>query len=418
MTTTDNFDLEGYLKDFGRLEYVRPRLPRPTLTLKPGKPPEGEKGVDEFARVIYPGALLDSIFPTDIPETMLPMIVGPSFEWQRGVRKQTVAKMIIESDLVYDERATDITSLTDLGWYRLHAAYLVNQIDPGREISVWEQSSGAGASSHEEPRDKAPEEIADFFTDLLADDDPFADDAFGFDFESGDDQETEGFARRTVAVTDWLAELMPIARAHFSFYTNSLVIAKKLFGSCTPTRDLSAFLSLLKEKPRKTAERYIKWGENNVHVYHAHSYRYLAALAESTPHQRTELFDQMVTVERVNDVRATLGDDVVAGYVFGSESSTLRRNHTTFDYIVALILYGLLAVDVERRTLEITEAGWKAVEILRKCPHIDGYECVIVDMSAGVSPFSAATALEGWVLNFFGTLHSVIEQQDSPEVQR
>jgi hypothetical protein len=418
MTTTETFDLEGYLKDFGRLTYVRPREHRQTLVMKPGKPPEGKKSVDENARVIYPGRFLTSIFPTDIPETMLPMIVGPAFEWDRGAMKWTVAKLILECDIVYDESEDDGQDLADLAWQRMHAAYLVNEIAPGKEISVKEWRGAADRPALEQPRDEtpddnAPEDVADFFSELLAteDDDPF--DFDGFDFDLGDEHMNPGLNRRTVTSTAWLAELMPIARAHFSFYTNSIVIGKKLFEHCTPAEDLSGFVALLKEKPRKTAENHIRWAKKSLNIYHAHAYRYLAELAESTPAQRMDLFDQMVRVENAKHVRATLGDRLIVGSVFGTEDRIFRRAYDTFEFMMVLLTKGLLSVDVERRTFDITAGAWKVIDILRKCPHVNGYEDVLVDISAGTTPFSAATPLEDWVIHFFETLRGAIAQEAS-----
>jgi hypothetical protein len=420
MTTTETFDLEGYLKDFGRLTYVRPLEHRHTLIMKPGKPPEGKKGVDESARIIYPGRFLTSIFPTDIPETMLPMIVGPAFEWDRGAMKETVAKLILECDIVYDESEDDGEDLADLAWQRMHAAYLVNEIAPGKEITVKEWRTAADRPAFEEPRAEAPKEnaprsLSDILSQLLTtddDDDPF-DFEDPFDFDLGDESMNPRLNRRTVTSTDWLAELMPIARAHFSFYTNSIVIAKPLFERCTPADDLSGFVALLKEKPRKTAENHIRWAKKSLDIYHAHAYRYLAELAESTPAQRMDLFDQMVRVENAKHVRATLGDRLIVGSVFGTEDRIFRRAYNTFEFMMVLLTKGLLSVDVERRTFDITEGAWKVIDILRKCPHVNGYEDVIVDISAGTTPFSAATPLEDWVIHFFETLRGAIAQEAS-----
>lgn len=418
MTTTEDFDLEGYLKDFGRLTYVRPREPRKTLVMKAGKLPEGKKSVDENARIIYPGELLTAIFPTDIPESMLPMMVGPSFSWSG---RWNVAKMILESDLVYDETECESDDLADLGWWRLHAAFLVNEIAPGKEITVkeWRIAEKEENSS-----------AVDFLLGLLepeTDDDPFSfedgfdfseDDSFDFDsLDTDEDHPGLRLIRRKVTSTDWLAEYMPIARAYFSFYTSSIVIGKGLFARCTPAEDLSGFLDLLKEKPRKSADKLVKWARLSLDIYHAHSYRYIADLAESTEAQRMDLFDQMVRVEKARHIRATLGDGVIAGNFFGSEITTIRRGYNTFDFIVVLLLKGFLSVDIERRTFEITEGGWKVIEILRKCPHVNGYADVVTDISAGIVPFSAATALEDWIPPFFDALRTEIARHDAQEPQ-
>lgn len=419
MTTNEDFDLEGYLKDFGRLTYVRPRDPKNKLVMKAGKAPQGGKAVDVIAKVIYPCDIMKAIFPTDIPEGMLPLMVGPSFSWHGA--KWNVAKMILDCDIVYDETGVDCDDLADLGWWRLHAAYLVNEIAPGKEITVKEWRVA------EKQDDSSP---VDFLLGLLEDEDedPFSFDGFDavepfgseegdpFEFDtldSDDDHPGLRLVSRKVSVADWLAEHMDIARAYFSFYTSSIVIGKGLFEHCTPAEDLSGFLDLLKEKPRKSADKLVKWAKPSLDIYHAHSYRYIADFAESTAHQRMELFDQMTRVERAKHIRATLGDDLIAGNYFGTKSTTIRRTYNSFDFIMVLLLKGFLSVDVERRTFEITEGGWKVIEILRKCPHVSGYEGLIADISAGVAPFSAAKALEDWIPPFFEALRSELAKQDA-----
>lgn len=419
MTSNEDFNLESYLKDFGRLTYVRPRDSKSKLVMKAGKTSQGEKAVDVIAKVIYPGDIMTAIFPTKIPEGMLPMMVGPSFSWHGS--RWNVAKMILDCDVVYDETECETDDLSDLGWWRLQAAYLVNEIAPGKEITVKEWCVA------DKQDDSSP---VDFLLGLLEDEDPFSFDGFdakepfgseegdSFDFDtldSDDDHPGLRLVSRKVSVTDWLAEHMDIARAYFSFYTSSIVIGKGLFEHCTPAEDLSAFLDLIQEKPRKSADKLVKWAKQSLDIYHAHSYRYIADFAESTTHQRMELFDQMIRVESAKHIRATLGDYLIAGNYFGTDSTTIRRTYNSFDFIMVLLLRGFLSVDLERRTFEITEGGWKVIEILRKCPHVSGYEGVIADISAGVAPLSAAKVLEDWIPSFFEALRSELANQDAPK---
>lgn len=372
--TAEVFDVDSYLKDFGKLSYTPLVTPKATLTLEPGLQERGTPAFDEDSMRAYPRIILTDIFPTKLPAEMLPRMVEPSFAWGAKVQRARLAQAILESDIVYDESGTieDIDDIASLVWDRLHAAYLLNEIAPNKEVTIISPSFDS----------------RDFFETLLAEDDS-----------------------RTITAHDWLEEMRPLARMHFSFFTNMIVLGKTLFDGCSRPETTSAFIELLHPDVRSVASKHVNRAHSSINFYHANCIDIVGAFAESTDEQRRNLFHQFIKARKVSDVRPTLGSRFMSGYKTASSGVHREISHPV-EYISLLAGRGFIAPDLDRKSFEITPGGWQVIETLKKCPDLIEYQTLVTDISAGVRPISDANDVEPWIIGYFEALKHALASRE------
>ncbi|MNU27010.1 hypothetical protein D3C71_153950 [compost metagenome] len=375
--TAEVFDVDSYLKDFGKLSYTPLVTPKATLTLEPGLRERGTPAFDEDSMRAYPRMILRDIFPTKLPAEMLPRMVEPSFAWDAKVQRARLAQAILESDIVYDESGTieDIDDIASVVWDRLHAAYLLNEIAPDKEVTIISPS----------------DDSRDFFVTLLAEDDS-----------------------RTVTAHDWLEEMRPLARMHFSFFTNMIVLGKTLYDGCSRPETTSAFIELLHPDVRSVASKHVNRAHSSINFYHANCIDIVGAFAESTDEQRRNLFHQFIKAREVADVRPTLGSRFMSGYKTASSGLHREISHPV-EYISLLAARGFIAPDLDRKSFDITPGGWQAIETLKKCPDLIEYQTLVTDISAGVRPISDADAVEPWIIGYFEALKRALASREELE---
>jgi hypothetical protein len=416
----ENFDLPAYLKDFGRLDTAEPKTIRKRATIRPGMPPKGQTAFDERARIIYPEALLTDIYPTAIPREALPIIVGPSFKWRRPGGNHRVAAVIRESALDFIVNSEDADSGS---WSAIHAAYLVNEIDPaaqislrrGRPVEPW------AATLNPVPAVRTPSRPARFFrgADIhgrrpeLQEQPSYHDD--GFDFS---DMEFSGISRsapiRVVTAGEWLAEQLPLDRAHWSFITNFRILGVGLFARlCTPAHNTREILDAVSPEIAKRIQRDLQGGAANSELAHPAVLQRFVELIESTQAQRVVLFDQFVSARNPADFRPTLGDSFICGNSFGTDLDAVRRARFPLEMLSVLIGAGAARVDFDRRIIEPTPDGQKVAAILSNCPDIREYQSVIVDSLLGRPKEGRLEALEEWITRYFKALKLELSRLDA-----
>lgn len=372
--TAEVFDVDSYLKDFGKLSYTPLVTPKATLTLEPGLQERGTPAFNEDSMRAYPRIILTDIFPTKLPAEMLPRMVEPSFAWGAKVQRARLAQAILESDIVYDESGTieDIDDIASLVWDRLHAAYLLNEIAPDKEVTIISPSFDS----------------RDFFEPLLAEDDS-----------------------RTITAHDWLEEMRPLARMHFSFFTNMIVLGKTLFDGCSRPETTSAFIELLHPDVRSVTSKHVSRARSSINFYHANCIDIVGAFGESTDEQRRNLFHQFIKARKVSDVRPTLGSRFMSGYKTASSGLHREISHPV-EYISLLAGRGFIAPDLDRKSFEITPGGWQVIETLKKCPDLIEYQTLVTDISAGVRPISDADDVEPWIIGYFEALKRALASRE------
>jgi hypothetical protein len=357
--TDEVFDVDSYLRDFGRLTYEPLNEPNATLTLLPDLQPSG---VDPFNKV---------------PREMLPRMVGPSFAWNSRVERALLAKTILESEIVYDETGTveDLDDIAAVAWDRLHAAYLVNEIAPDKEITIV-----TPIRRDPERRDRHLSVL-----EALA--------ALEFD----DDE------RRTITAREWLEELMPIARMHFSFFTNMSILGKDLYDGCLRPANLDEFMGLLSANVRSEARKQAGKARSSIDVFHPNCIDFVGAFAGSTDEQRRTLFHQFVKATDMDDVRPTLGSRFISGYK-SAEGGLLREISHPVEYVSLLLGRGFIAPDLTRKTFDITPGGQAVIDTLHRCPDIVAYHTLLTEISTETRPMTDANGIEPWLMEYFEAL--------------
>lgn len=378
--TAEVFDVDSYLKDFGKLSYTPLVTPKATLTLEPGRQEPGTPAFDEDSMRAYPRMILRDIFPTKVPAEMLPRMIEPGFTWEATVQRARLAQAILESDVVYDETDTteDIEDIGAVVWDRLHAAYLLNEIAPDKEVTIISKTRDTRG-----PRD--------FFEALLAEDD-----------------------NRTITAHAWLEEMRPLARMHFSFFTNMIVIGKTLYDGCSRPESTSQFIDLLSPNVRSVASKQERRARSSINVYHPNCIDIVGAFAESSDEQRRNLFHQFIKARELADVRPTLGSRFMSGYKTGTSGLHREVSHPV-EYISLLVARGFIAPDLDSRTFDITPGGWQAIEALKKCPDIIEYQTLVTDISAEAKPISDANDIEPWIIEYFEALKRALGQSEEPD---
>jgi hypothetical protein len=419
----ESFDLPAYLKDFGRLDTREPRSIRKRVTLKQGMPPKGEVAFDERARSIYPEAILAEIYPTAIPREALPIIVGPSFRWRRPGGNHRVASLIRGSALDFIVNSEDADSGS---WSAIHAAYLVNEIDPAAQISLrhGKPDASRAATQNPAPAVRRPSRPARFFrgADIhgihgrrpeLQEQPSYHDD--GFDFS---DMEFPGISRsapiRVVTAGEWLAEQLPLDRAHWSFITNFRILGVGLFARlCTPADNTTEILDAVSPEIARRIQMGLLGGAANSELAHPAVLQRFVELIESTQAQRLVLFDQFVSARNPADFRPTLGDSFICGNSFGTDLDAVRRARFPLEMLSVLIGAGAARVDFDRRIIEPTPDGQKVAAILSNCPDIREYQSVIVDSLLGRPKEGRLEALEEWITRYFKALKLELSRLDA-----
>lgn len=403
MTTANNeeFDLKSYLSDFGRLLTVEPG-PRRRVTVEPGLPPAGVRAYNEAARTIYPEALIDQTYPTAIPSEVLPVIVGPSFKWRNAPLGSRLAALIRDSDLdfIADFKDEDTPS-----WAELHAAYLINEIDPDATISIWSKPpASADALRHPASRMPGRNRLGTHQNDFHGYPD-YSDLAVRLRSETPD---------RTITAKAWLDEQAPLDRAHWSFITNFRILGVGLFARfCTPADNTDEILSAVRPEISKHIRRELLNGSSNPELAHPAVLQRFVELIESTEAQRMVLFDQLVSARKHEDFRPTLGDTFICGNSFGTDHSGIRRARFPLEMLGVLIGAGAARVDFERRIIEPTPAGREVQAILARCADIREYQTVIVDSLIGRKNEDQLADLEGWIIRYFETLKNELAKLDA-----
>lgn len=408
-TNNEGFDLASYLRDFGRLNTGEPG-PRKRVTIKPGFPPVGERAYNEAARTIYPEALIDQTYPTAIPSEVLPVIVGPAFKWRNAPLGSRLAALIRDSDLDF---IADFKDEDTASWAALHAAYLINEIDPDATISIWPKPyEPANAPRHPASRMPARQRLG-----TLGNRPPFSDtaDFYGYPDYSGvslrGGRETPD---RIVTAKAWLDEQAPLDRAHWSFITNFRILGVRLFARfCTPADNADEILSAVRPEISKHIRRELLNGSSNPELAHPAVLQRFVELIESTEAQRMVLFDQLVSARKREDFRPTLGDTFICGTSFGTDLAGIRRARFPLEMLGVLIGAGAARVDFERRIIEPTPAGREVQAILSKCADIREYQAVIIDSLIGRQNEDQLAELEGWIIRYFETLKQELEKLDA-----
>jgi hypothetical protein len=415
----ENFDLPAYLKDFGRLNTVEPKSVRRRATMRPGMPPQGQAAFNERARIIYPEALLRESYPTAIPREALPIIVGASFKWSRPAGNHRVAAVIRESELDFIVNSED----EDSGfWSALHAAYLVNEIDPTARISLrhGQPVEPWAATLNPVPADRSPLRRPRFPSGpeirgrrhILPEPSHHDD---GSDFS---DMEFQGMSRsapiRVVTAGEWLAEQLPLDRAHWSFITNFRILGIGLFARlCTPSGNTKEILDAVSPEIATRIQRDLLGGAKNPELAHPAVLQRFVELTESTEAQRLVLFDQLVSARKPEDFRPTLGDSFISGNSFGTDMDAVRRALYPLEMLSVLIGAGAARVDFDRRIIEPTPDGQKVADILSNCPDIREYQAVIVDSLLGRPKEGRLEALEEWIIRYFEALKLELSKLDA-----
>jgi hypothetical protein len=387
--TDEAFDVDSYLKDFGRLSYTPLVTPKATLTLEPGLKESGVPAFSETSMRAYPRMIIGNTFASRIPPEMLPRMVGPSFQWMARFHRATLAKVILESDIVYDETGTieDIRDVGAMTWDRLHAAYLLNEIAPDKQITIITPIRREHNSRHDMGT------VLEVLSRLDMDNDE----------------------RRTISAREWLEELMPLARMHFSFFTNMITLGKKLYAGCSKPENASEFIALLSPPVRKAVSKQVGWARTCVDVYHPNCIDFVGAFADSSDEERRNLFHQFVKAKDLTDVRPTLGSRFISGYKSGATGVYREISHPV-EYIALLMGRGFIAPDMEKKTFDITPGGWAVIETLRKCPDIVGYQTLVTEISAETRPMTDASDFDPWILEYFEALKLAVQQRED-EVQ-
>lgn len=375
--TAEVFDVDSYLKDFGKLSYTPLVTPKATLTLEPGFQESGVPAFSEASMRAFPRKIIRNIFPTRVPAEMLPRMVEPSFEWKIGFERARLARLILESDIVYDESDTieDIEDIGSLAWDRLHAAYLINEIAPDKEITIISRRRDQRRSS-----DPKRSSLTEILTSLDMDDNT-----------------------RTISASDWLEELRPLARMHFSFFTNMIALGKKLYAGCSKPETTSEFVAMLSPSVRAAASKQVNWARTCIDVFHPNCIDIVGAFAESSDEQRRNLFHQFIKATELSDVRPTLGSRFMSGYKTGTTGVHREISHPV-EYISLLVGRGFIAPDLVRKTFDITPGGWQAIETLRKCPDIVEYQTLVTEISAQTRPMTDANGIDPWITEYFEAL--------------
>jgi hypothetical protein len=387
--TDEAFDVDSYLKDFGRLSYTPLVTPKATLTLEPGLKESGVPAFSETSLRAYPRSIIRNVFPSKIPAGMLPLMVGPSFEWKASVQRSQLAKIILDSDIVYDETGTteDIKDIGALTWDRLHAAYLLNEIAPDKQVTII-------TPIRREPENR---------------------NGLGPVLEVLSRLDMDNNERRAISAREWLDELMPLARMHFSFFTNMIALGKTLYAGCSKPANAPEFIALLSPTVRRAVSKQVGWARTCIDVYHPNCIDFVGAFAASSDEERRNLFHQFVKARNLYDVHPTLGSRFISGYKSGATGVYREISHPV-EYIALLMGRGFIAPDMEKKTFDITPGGWAVIETLRKCPDIVGYHTLVTEISAETRPMTDASDFDPWILEYFEALKLAVQQRED-EVQ-
>ena len=440
--TTSEFNVEEYMKSIGRLDAQRKPIGRPALlTLKPGRPAKGKSAFHSIERVMFPAALIEPIFPADMPKEVYPLVVGPAFTWLSNTMPWGKIDAIRQSRIVYDERGSDL-DLGDLMWSRMHAAYLLNEIAPDHEVtlhlltsdrdsihiptghlgietarsSARHENHHSDELSYEWPCDEEASATAEASLSTLLRDE----DEIDFIFDPRDalsfDEMKPG---RRLTAKAWHTELLPLSRQHFTFMTNAQIFIRDLAQRfCSAPGDTGDLLKVFKPAVAKAMVDQMKSGLQSRDIGHAVVIQNLFAFADSTPAQRMALFAELVTAEKPEEIRPTLGNDLVAGRYFGSHPRRMQTLDRAAALFGLLIGAGIVSLDAENRTLSLTEGGRNFIDMIGPPLHIREYQRGIVDQLGNhVDPSVIGPAAEAVLMEYFAALKAKIEDLGQPQKQ-
>jgi len=437
--TTSEFNVEEYMKSLGRLDVQRKLIERPALlTLKPGMPAKGKSAFHSIERVMFPVALIEPIFPADMPKEVYPLVVGPAFKWLSSTMPWGKADAIRQSRIVYDERGSDL-DLGDLMWSRMHAAYLLNEIVPDQKITIHLLTTDSDSIhvtpetlKHERPNARdlprqplhpspSPEDpfyrYPKFLMPLIEEDGE-ADLSSEFDDYFDFDEPEHAVGRRLTAKT-WHEELLPLARQHFTFMTNAQIFIRDLAQRfCSAPGDTGDILKVFAPAVAKAMADQMKSGLQSPDIGHAVVIQNLFAFADSTPAQRMALFAELVSADKPEEIRPTLGNDLVAGRYFGSHPWRMRTLDRAASLFGLLIGAGIVALDAENRTLSLTEGGRIFVDVIGPPVYVREYQRGMVDQLGNhVDPSTIGPTAEAVLIEYFAALKAKIEDLGQPQKQ-
>jgi hypothetical protein len=291
----------------------------------------------------------------------------------------------------------------EAAWSAIHAAYLINEVDPNAMISI-----RAGRSTARDPRQTAQQRVEpsrQIPGRRAAFPDPFSRSYPSYPLYQDDE------ASRVVTAEEWLAEQTNLDRAHWSYVTNFLVLGLGLFTRiCKPADNTGQILDAVAPSIAKIIKNELLNGLSE--LAHPAAMQRFAELAESTEAQRLVLFDQFFNAKKPEDFRPTLGDGFICGSSFGTDLDVIRRARYSLPMLSALIGVGAVQVDFDRRIIELTPEGRRVADILANCLDIREYQTVIIDCLAGRAKESRLEALEGWIIRHFELLKLELAKLD------
>ncbi|NTF18253.1 hypothetical protein G6L37_07520 [Agrobacterium rubi] len=422
--TTKEFDLEAHMKDFGRIDFSKPVHMLSDLTLLPGRAPAKALAYDPHKNIIYMQDLVSPILASHLPDDAFPLLVGPAFKWTRKADAWKISDAIRNARVVYDETTLSESTPADRYWARMHAAYVLNEMAPDQIISVrlFEEVEGA-SGQNEEPRyetnasrgtshnARPPKPETEYVLSQLLDCDD--EDEEG-SFEFGDDNPfDEG---RQLTCREWYAEQLQIGRQHFSFMTNFKKLGIDIIKHYGVTAvEASEIMGMFHHGVHDEIRDAVLAGHKSPDIGHPIVLQILFGIAESTQLQRLALYDQLVSARKPEDVTLTLGARIVSGHHFGTKPHRMRKIQRGLQAIALLLGAGLIRLDGDRRSIEVTEDGLNTVEALGSGPHINGYQERINDqIGFHEDPNVVGPEVEAWIMEYFTNLKRVKESLAGP----
>jgi hypothetical protein len=377
--TDEAFDLEAYLASNQKLEFD-PELARETITFIPGDPPPGFNPTlagEREAKVFYVNAILDSASLNEAPYEMYPFIPPTILRW-RGIsarKRADIASRLLNSRIVYDEthpRAT-IDTNRDLAWSRVLIWYLVTTIAGNVPVEVRRDGDHVG-------------------TTVMADDLIRASDKAVMSLRNSFMTNFGAIGMRIVQAH------MPTQRPDLEAFTASVTPGVRKF-----VRDCSGWSRFAAEASERPFKSFDLW------VAHASWLKILFAFGKSTEPQRSVLFHELTKAERHEKIVATLGDSVVSDTFVHPDRGQVLRNRECGGFILEMIVRGFVAVDMEAKTIRLTDEGHSLVSALSPLEDSFRYWEFIDRDDDTVDPDRLASA-HAWIIEFFTAMKKIADE--------
>jgi hypothetical protein len=375
------FDLDAYMTSKQKLDFD-PELGRGTITFIPGDPPAGGNAllVDDRGRDVFAvDAILDDIALDGAPPELYPLIPPVVFRWCNipDRLRSEIALKLRNSRVVYDETHPKAAAATERNraWSRVVLWYLTTTLAGNVPIEA-RLADDNGA-----------------FQTLMAD-----------DLIKPSDKAV--MSLRNAYITNFSVIGMRIVNTHMPAERPNL---GPLIASMKP--NVAGFLRDFRKSipfPRHLLGRPAP-KSNDLWAVHANWLTILFAFGRSTEAQRAVLFNELLTADRHGSIMVSLGDNIISGTFVHPSRGQVLRDRQCGGFILEMIVRGLVAVDLEARTVRLTAEGANLLATMATLEDSFRYWEFIDRHDDTVDPDSLPSAHE-WIMEFFNSMKTIADK--------